>query len=322
MKKKNNSQKLSLNASSTENLQLKDSDIIKNDEQLEELEELDHYYINSKIKNMLIDTRFIYWDIENIHFLLSIFQNKKYKIFYNICISIFFDYNNWLKKDNNSMYAKLNKKYLITDLEYIYDKILKDINSTENNTENNINYINILEEYIKNDTLNITTSPHYDYICSYDYNNCLSNNNFKYYIEIGLFFLFILFMVFIKYIFSFSTCSFLKAPINSGISSAPIKKRYDTFNYSEPISNDFSYEKVLPISGIDFDIIFSKINNFIEKNQEKSENKENQNNKENLDTKEEKKEENNFEKIINKIPFLHNLLNSSLAKGLFENISI
>lgn len=360
MKKKNNSKKLSLNTSSIKNFSLKELSSIKSEEELEQ------YYINNKIKNMLIDIKFIYWDIENINFLLSIFQNKKYKIFYNICISIFLDYNNWLKKDNNSIYARLSKKYLITDLEYIYNKILKDINSSENISENNINYINILEEYIKNDTLNITSGTNYDYIwclsqapdssvstfgtspseirCSYDYNNYLSNNNFKYYIELGLLFLFILFMIFIKYIFSCITCNFLKAPINSwsslqahdssastngrsppGIhctSSIPNKKKYDTSNYSEPIFNDFSCEKVLPISGIDFDIIFSKINNFIERNGEIQEIKEKQNNKESPETKEEKKEEINFEKIINKIPFLHNLLNSSLAKGFLENISI
>jgi hypothetical protein len=317
---------------------------ISSEKEISVLNDLEQYYIENKIKNLLINNKFINWDIENIHFLLSIFENNKYKLYNNISTLLLLDYINWLKKDNNSIYAKLEKKYLISDLEYIYNKISTDTKDNLN-IENNINYVNILEEYIKNDKEipnNYITNPGYDYICSYDYNN-LSNNNYVYYFELAMLFFFILFLFLIKYFFSFKSYSSYSCYDIPKISSTyvPIKNNYenlDSFNSSKffeyvnsPDLSEFSSaayrqsseptklapEKIFKEkSGLNLEIIFSKLFDYIDKKNENVENVENVENAENIENAEKSKKDENIN-----IPFLSKFLNNPFIELLSKNIS-
>lgn len=248
---------------------------------------LELYYIEKKIKNILIDNIFAKWNVDSINFLLSIFPEKKYKKFHNTCLSILFDYIKWFKYENNYLY---NRSYYPNDLDYIHSLISNDL---LNNTNTNVNYIEKLEKYIN--TENINNKAFYypnnysnNYIDTSNGFNSYSNFNFVYIMEI-IFFIFILVILFfIKYIYScinISNKSYKKIEFENqypiGFSSTfgnfLNDKNTNKVNNTSNIINDkinYLFNSANPISsdGLETmkewmtpDILFSKITSLFEK---------------------------------------------------------
>jgi hypothetical protein len=229
---------------------------------------LELYYIEKKIKNELIDNIFIRWNIDSIHFLLSIFPEKKYKKFHNICLSILFDYVKWFKYENNYLY---NRSYYPTDLDYIHGLISNDL---LNNTNININYIDKLEQHIKTENINNKAFYYPNYSNNYSNNyidksnsfSSYSNCNFIYIMEI-IFFIFILaILFFIKYIYSCINIS--KKPYQK----IEFENKYPCGFHSSfgSFLNDKNNNKVNNINDkinslFNTDILFSKLTSLLEK---------------------------------------------------------
>lgn len=217
---------------------------------------LELYYIEKKIKNELIDNIFIRWNIDSIHFLLSIFPEKKYKKFHNICLSILFDYVKWFKYENNYLY---NRSYYPSDLDYIYCLISNDL---LNNTNIDVNYIDKLEQHIKTENINNKAFYYPNYSNNYiDTNNSFSNNfNFFYIMEI-IFFIFILaILFFIKYIYSCINIS------NKSYKKIEFENQYPisfSSSYGNILNNNDKNNKINNL--FNTDILFSKLTSLLEK---------------------------------------------------------
>jgi hypothetical protein len=114
---------------------------------------MEEEYIEKKIKEQLINKDFKLWDKESIDFLLSIFENEKYNMFYNVNLMLLNDYIQWYSKNNNindNVNNNINEKcnhYSLENLKYIYCLVNEDIYNnvhydyikTLNNLENKVN---------------------------------------------------------------------------------------------------------------------------------------------------------------------------------------
>ena len=105
---------------------------------------MEEEYIEKKIKEQLINKDFKLWDKESIDFLLSIFENEKYNMFYNVNLMLLNDYIQWYSKNDN-VNEKCNN-YSLENLKYIYCLVNEDIFNnvhynyikTLNNLENKV----------------------------------------------------------------------------------------------------------------------------------------------------------------------------------------
>lgn len=79
-------------------------------------------YIKNKIKRELLKKSFEDWNKESIIFLVYIFNNIKYSIFYEINLLLLDDYIKWYQKNNN-----LNDMYTVDKLIKLYCLIKEDL---------------------------------------------------------------------------------------------------------------------------------------------------------------------------------------------------
>ena len=93
-------------------------------------------YLEKKIKKNLVKKNFRKWNKKSIHFLVSIYENEKYKEFYDFNLILLDDYIIWYKKN-----SYINDQYSLDKLIDLYCLI-------SNNVYKNIytNYIPFLED--------------------------------------------------------------------------------------------------------------------------------------------------------------------------------